>query len=31
MDNLEQELDENSPTTTVDIHPEPAKQTVQTV
>jgi hypothetical protein len=28
---LEQELDENSPTITVDIHPEPAKQTVQTM
>jgi hypothetical protein len=31
MENLEQELDENSPTTTVDIHPGPAKQTVQTM
>ena len=30
MYNLEQELEENSPTTTVDIHPEPA-QTVQTM
>lgn len=31
MKNLEQELDENSPTITVDIHPETAKQTVQTM